>query len=214
MTCCCASGQGAERIVFTGIVKAVGRMAAIRGGVGARRIAIETGGLATSGWTIGDSVAVSGVCLTVVAIADGRFEVELSGETLARTTLGRLSQGASVNLEPALEANAVLGGHLVTGHVDGVATVIESREEDGVLHAAIDAPAGLARFIAEKGSVALDGVSLTVGRVAGSAFEIDLVPHTCAVTTLGKLAAGQALNLEVDLIARYLDRLLAARGSR
>ena len=200
--------------MFTGIVKAVGRMAAIRGGAGARRIAIETGGLATSGWTIGDSIAVSGVCLTVVAIADGRFEVELSGETLARTTLGRLAQGARVNLEPALEANAALGGHLVTGHVDGVATVIESREEDGVLHAAIDAPAGLARFIAEKGSVALDGVSLTVGRVAGNAFDIDLVPHTRAVTTLGKLAAGQALNLEVDLIARYLDRLLAARGAR
>ena len=119
-----------------------------------------------------------------------------------------------MNLEPALEANAALGGHLVTGHVDGVATVIESREEDGVLHATIDAPAGLARFIAEKGSVALDGVSLTVGRVEGAAFGIDLVPHTRAVTTLGKLVPGQTLNLEVDLIARYLERLLEARSVR
>ena len=200
--------------MFTGIVKSVGTVAAIGGSAGARRLSIETGGLATAGWNIGDSVAVSGVCLTLVALAAGRFEAELSGETLARTTLGHLVPGTAVNLEPALAASAALGGHLVTGHVDGVATVRDFREEGNSLHATIEAPAGLARFIAEKGSVALDGVSLTVGRVASSTFGVDLVSHTRAVTTLGSLAAGQSLNLEVDLIARYLDRLLEARGIR
>jgi riboflavin synthase len=199
--------------MFTGIVKSVGRVASIRGG-GVRRIAIETGGLPTAAWRVGDSVAVSGVCLTVVALADGRFEAELTGETLARTTLGRLAPGGAVNLEPAVGAGDALGGHLVTGHVDGVATVRDCREEGGALKATIEAPAALARFIAEKGSVALDGVSLTVGRVTGAAFGVDLVPHTRAATTLGSLAAGQALNLEVDLVARYLDRLLDARGGR
>lgn len=199
--------------MFTGIVKSVGRVAAIQGG-DARRIAIETGGLPTAGWKVGDSVAVSGVCLTLVALADGRFEAELTGETLARTTLGRLAPGGVVNLEPAVAAGDALGGHLVTGHVDGVAAVRDCREEGGALKATIEAPAALARFIAEKGSVALDGVSLTVGRVTGAAFVVDLVPHTRAATTLGSLAAGQTLNLEVDLVARYLDRLLDAREGR
>ena len=198
--------------MFTGIVRSVGRVSAISGGAGARRLAIDTGSLATAGWNVGDSIAVSGVCLTIVALAEGRFDADLSGETLARTTLGRLVPGGTVNLEPAVTATAALGGHLVTGHVDGIATVRECKEEGGSLRATIEAPAGLARFIAEKGSVALDGVSLTVGRVAGSAFGIDLVPHTRAATTLDSLTAGQALNLEVDLFARYLDRLLGARG--
>ncbi len=199
--------------MFTGIVQAVGRVLPAGSGGGARRIAIDTGGLVTAGWQRGDSVAVAGVCLTVVAVADGRFEAELSGETLARTTLGRLAAGDAVNLEAALRATDALGGHLVSGHVDGVARVRECREAGGALHATIEAPPALARFIAEKGSVALDGVSLTVGRVAAAAFEIDLVPHTRAVTTLGALAPGLALNLEVDLVARYLGRLLDARGT-
>jgi riboflavin synthase len=199
--------------MFTGIVQAVGRVAASGATAnGGRRLEIETGGLATADWQRGDSVAVAGVCLTVVALAAGRFEAELSGETLERTTLGRLAPGAAVNLEPALRASTVLGGHLVTGHVDGVARVRDCREAGGALHATIAAPAALARFIAEKGSVALDGVSLTVGRVAGAEFAVDLVPHTRAVTTLGALAPGVELNLEVDLVARYLDRLLDARG--
>jgi riboflavin synthase len=198
--------------MFTGIVRSVGRIAAIGESAGARRIAIDTGGLATGGWQRGDSIAVAGVCLTVVALADGRFEAELSGETLARTTLGRLAAGSAVNLEPALRAADALGGHLVTGHVDGVARVRDCREEGGVLTATVDAPDTLARFIAVKGSVALDGVSLTVGRVTDAAFVIDLVPHTRAVTTLGALAPGTDLNLEVDLVARYLDRLVRARS--
>jgi riboflavin synthase len=200
--------------MFTGIVTAMGRVAAVSDGAGARRIAVETGGLPTAGWKVGDSVAVSGVCLTLVAVAPGRFEAELSGETLARTTLGRLAPGDRVNLETALASGDALGGHYVAGHVDGVATVRERREEDGALQAAIEAPAPLLRFIAEKGSVTLDGVSLTVGAVRGTAFDIHLVPHTRAVTTLGALAPGQLLNVEVDLLARYLDRLLEARGIR
>ncbi len=200
--------------MFTGIVKSVGRLVATGGPAGPRRLAIETGGLATDGWTVGDSIAVAGVCLTLVAVAGGRFEAELSGETVSRTTLGRLGPGSAVNLEPAVTAGSALGGHLVTGHVDGIATVRECELAAGSVHATIEAPAGLARFIAEKGSVALDGVSLTIGRVTGAAFGIDLVPHTRAATTLGALTAGQALNLEVDLVARYLDRLLEARGAR
>jgi riboflavin synthase len=199
--------------MFTGIVKSMGRVAAVREGA-ARRLAIDTGGLATAGWKAGDSIAVSGVCLTLVAVGDGRFEAELSGETVGRTTLGRLAAGDRVNLEPALGAADAIGGHLVTGHVDGVASVRDCSEEGGALRATVEAPAALARFIAEKGSIALDGVSLTVNRVDGCEFGVDLVPHTRAVTTLGELAAGRALNLEVDLVARYLDRLLESRGIR
>ena len=199
--------------MFTGIVKSMGRVAAVRDGA-ARRLAIDTGGLATASWKTGDSIAVSGVCLTLVAVADGRFEAELSGETIGRTTLGRLAAGDRVNLEPALGATDTLGGHLVTGHVDGVASVRDCSEEGGSLRATVEAPAALARFIAEKGSIALDGVSLTVNRVDGCEFAVDLVPHTRTVTTLGELAAGRALNLEIDLVARYLDRLLESRGIR
>jgi riboflavin synthase len=191
----------------------MGRVAAVREGA-ARRLAIDTGGLATAGWKAGDSIAVSGVCLTLVAVGDGRFEAELSGETVGRTTLGRLAAGDRVNLEPALGAADAIGGHLVTGHVDGVASVRDCSEEGGSLRATVEAPAALARFIAEKGSIALDGVSLTVNRIEGRAFGVDLVPHTRAVTTLGELAAGRLLNLEVDLVARYLDRLLESRGIR
>ena len=199
--------------MFTGIVKAVGRVVAVgTGSGGARRLTIDTGGLVTASWQRGDSVAVAGVCLTVVALADGRFEAELSGETIARTTLGGLAPGAAVNLEAALRASDALGGHFVTGHVDGVARVRDCREAGGALHARIEAPAALARYVAEKGSVTLDGVSLTVGRVAGAEFGIDLVPHTRAATTLGALAPGLELNLEVDVVARYLDRLLESRG--
>lgn len=199
--------------MFTGIVKSMGRVAAVREGA-ARRLAIDTGGLATAGWKAGDSIAVSGVCLTLVAVADGRFEAEISGETVGRTTLGRLAAGDRVNLEPALGAADAIGGHLVTGHVDGVASVRDCSEEGGSLRATVEAPAALARFIAEKGSIALDGVSLTVNRIDGREFDVDLVPHTRALTTLGELAAGRLLNLEVDLVARYLDRLLESRGIR
>jgi riboflavin synthase len=200
--------------VFTGIVTVIGSVSAVREAGGGRRLTIDTGAQPTAGWAVGDSVAVAGVCLTLIAVASGRFEADLSGETLARTTLGRLVPGSAVNLEPALAAGSALGGHLVTGHVDGIATVQDCRDEAGAMGATVEAPAALARFIAEKGSVTLDGVSLTVGRVSGSRFEVTLVPHTRAVTTLGTIAAGQSMNLEVDLVARYIDRLLDMRGTR
>ncbi len=199
--------------MFTGIVQGVGRIVD-RSGVGPTRLAVDTGSFPTTGWRVGDSVAVSGVCLTVVALAGRRFDAELSPETLARTTLGSLVSGARVNLEPALAASDRMGGHLVTGHVDGIARVAGLEEASGTLRARIDVPAEFARFIARKGSVALDGVSLTVGDVEGARFIIDIVPHTRAATTLGSLAAGQPLNLEIDLVARYLDRMLAAQEPR
>lgn len=200
--------------MFTGIVTAVGKIVAVGAAGSARRLTVEAAAPAGTGWTVGDSVAISGVCLTLAAVEGRRFDADLSGETLSRTTLGELGTGSAVNLEPALAAGSALGGHLVTGHVDGVATVRGCREADGSLQATVEAPAALARFIAEKGSVTLDGVSLTVGRVAGAGFEVTLVPHTRSATTLGDIAAGRRLNLEVDLIARYLDRLLDARGAR
>jgi len=196
--------------MFTGIVRGIGRI--VERGTPAR-LSIDAGSLPTAGWQVGDSVAVSGACLTIVALAGARFDAELSPETLARTTLGGLATGARVNLEPALAASDPLGGHFVTGHVDGVARVAQLEESGGTLRARIDAPAALARFIARKGSVALDGVSLTVSEVEGARFVIDLVPHTRAATTLGELAPGQPLNLEIDLVARYLDRLLTAKGA-
>lgn len=199
--------------MFTGIVKGLGRIVERRDG-NAHRLSIDAGNLPTAGWRVGDSVAVSGVCLTVVALAGSRFDADLSPETLARTTLGKLANGARVNLEPALAASDPLGGHFVTGHVDGIAHVLEVHEAGGALHASIEAPAELVCFIARKGSVALDGVSLTVGAIEGTRFAVDLVPHTRAATTLGRLSAGQPLNLEIDLVARYLDRLLAARDAR
>ena len=199
--------------MFTGIVKGLGRIVERRDGT-AHRLSIDTGNLPTAGWRVGDSVAVSGVCLTVVAVAGSRFDADLSPETLARTTLGKLANGTRVNLEPALAASDPLGGHFVTGHVDGIAHVLEVNEAGGALHTSIEAPAELVCFIARKGSVALDGVSLTVGEIEGTRFAVDLVPHTRAATTLGRLSAGQPLNLEIDLVARYLDRLLAARDAR
>lgn len=198
--------------MFTGIVRGVGRIAQVVDSGDACRLAIDTGGLATDGWQVGDSVAVAGVCLTIASLGPARFEADLSGETLRRTTLGGLGAGRPVNLEPALTAGAVLGGHLVTGHVDGVAQVRQVAEVAGSLRATIEAPRELARFIARKGSVTLDGVSLTVSEVSDAAFLVDIVPHTRAVTTLSALAGGHSLNLEVDLVARYLDRLLEARG--
>jgi riboflavin synthase len=200
--------------MFTGIVRAIGLVMRAQPSAGARRLSIDAGSLATRGWRIGDSIAVSGVCLTIVAVSEGRFDAELSGETLARTTLGDLESGSKVNLEPAVTAADALGGHLMTGHVDGVAIVRQAVEASGSLRATIEAPAELARYIAAQGSVALDGVSLTVADVEGAVFGVDLVPHTRAVTTLARLAAGQALNLEVDLIARYLERLLEARSAQ
>jgi riboflavin synthase len=206
--------------VFTGIVEAVGRIERVvatrdpaTGAAGAHLV-VDAGTLDCADVAIGDSVALNGVCLTVVALASGatgaRLEFDVSGETLAVTA--GLADAGPVNLEKALRFGDRLDGHLVAGHVDGVGTVrrFESLGDDRLLE--VEAPASLARFIAVKGSVCVDGVSLTVNTVAGTRFTANLIPHTLAATTLGTLTPGRRVNLEVDLIARYLDRLLAERG--
>lgn len=198
--------------MFTGIVRGIGTIAALCDSSAARRLTVDTAGMATGDWRIGDSVAVSGVCLTAVTIADHRFEADLSAETLRCTTLGRLVPGSAVNLEPAARLDAALGGHLVTGHVDGIGLVRQVTQEDGSRRVSVELPPGLGRYVAAKGSITLDGVSLTVGALSGAAFEVHLVPHTCAVTTLAALAPGDAVNVEVDLVARYVERLLQMRG--
>lgn len=162
---------------------------------------------------VGDSIAVNGCCLTVSELVDGGFRADLSAETLACTTLGALAVGDRVNLEGALRAASALGGHLVSGHVDGIGTLVARTADERSLRLRFRVPAALARYIARKGSVCIDGVSLTVNAVEGAYFEVNLIPHTLEVTTLGGLAPGGAVNLEVDLIARYLERLLEARDA-
>lgn len=198
--------------MFTGIIQDIGKVIASEATGGDRRLRVHTGDLDLSDMDEGDSIAVSGVCLTALNIEPGGFEADVSLETLELTTLGDFEAGDPVNLELALTPASRLGGHLVTGHVDGRARVL-SREPDGRSQRfEFEAPAGLARFIAAKGSVALDGVSLTVNSVAGSRFDVNLIPHTMERTTLGDLGPGDQVNLEVDLMARYAARLCEADG--
>jgi riboflavin synthase len=201
--------------MFTGIVLAVGRIAA-REPVGSApaadlRLQVDWEGEAPAAFATGDSVAVAGVCLTVSQCLPAGFRADVSRETLTHTTLGKLDAGARVNLEPALTPSTPLGGHLVSGHVDGVGHLLERAEDGRSTRMRICAPPALAPYLAVKGSVCVDGVSLTVNEVQESCFAVNLVPHTLSVTTLGGLAPGDAVNLEVDLIARYLERLLETR---
>jgi riboflavin synthase len=198
--------------MFTGIVQATGKVTLAEARGGDLRLGIDAGDLAQrvdgSRLAVGESVAVNGVCLTVVEF-DGRgFLADVSRETLDLTTLGGLRPGNAVNLEAALRVGDPLGGHLMSGHVDGVAEVTGLHEQARSLRVTIRAPESLARFIAPKGSVALDGVSLTVNEVEGRQFGVNLIPHTVAQTTFGSLAPGSRLNLEVDLLARYVQRAL------
>ncbi len=194
--------------MFTGIIQSVGTIAVIEVTAADARVRIETNKLDMSGVTIGDSIAVNGVCLTAIGVSAQGFIADVSGETLARTTLGHSRAGDSVNLEKALTLTTPLGGHLVSGHVDGVATVVSRREAGRSVLFRIKVPETLARYVAEKGSVCVDGVSLTVNTVHGAAFEVNIVPHTLVETTLGKLRAESEVNLEVDILARYLERLM------
>jgi riboflavin synthase len=193
--------------VFTGLVQEIGRVRDAQSRGGDQRLEVSFGAIARERLAIGSSVAVDGVCLTVTSLGNDSFFADVSGETLRLTTLGDKRPGARVNLEPALRAGDELGGHWVSGHVDGVAEVVATEHEARSLKAAIRAPESLARYIARKGSVTLDGVSLTVNEVEGVRFTINLIPHTLEVTTLGALAKGSRLNLEIDLLARYVERL-------
>ena len=197
--------------MFTGIVKALGRIAETHPSPAGRRLVVEADAIAGFGLNPGDSVAVNGVCLTALDPTASTFTADVSHETLDLTSLGGLETGSEVNLEPALRAGEPLGGHLVSGHVDGLAMLVEQHAEGDNRRMRFDAPAGLARYISHKGSVTLDGVSLTVNKVGDTAFELNLIPHTLAVTTLGRLETGDAVNLEVDQLARILERLLETR---
>ncbi|HVY79436.1 MAG TPA: riboflavin synthase [Steroidobacteraceae bacterium] len=193
--------------MFTGIVQDLGRLVSRETrGVDAR-ITIATERLKLANVAIGDSICVQGVCLTVTSLAGNAFTADVSHETLSLTTLGELQVNAQVNVEPSLRAGDPLGGHLVSGHVDGVARVSGVAKDGDSLRVTFDAPRELARYIARKGSVAVDGVSLTVNEVAGTTFGVSLIPHTQSVTTLGRLQVGARVNLEVDPIARYVERL-------
>ena len=192
--------------MFTGIVQEIG---SIRGVQGARdrRMEIAYAQIDAARLGLGDSICVDGVCLTVAERHAGYFLADVSVETLNVTTLGTRQAGARVNLEPALRAGDSLGGHWVSGHVDGIAEVLGTAEDARSLRVELAAPRELARYIARKGSVTLDGVSLTVNAVDGVKFSVNLIPHTLQVTTLGSIVPGSKLNLEIDLLARYVERL-------
>lgn len=192
--------------MFTGIITDVGEVRRIRRN-GDTRVEIATR-YDTAGLALGASIACSGVCLTVTGAAPGRFAVTASEETCGRTTVGQWHEGTAVNLERALRMGEELGGHLVSGHVDGVGTVLATAAVKESRKVVIEAPADLVRFFAVKGSVAVDGVSLTVNEVSGRSFAVNLIPHTLATTTFDALRAGDRVNLEIDMIARYVARLL------
>jgi riboflavin synthase len=199
--------------MFTGLVQAVGRIAALEPRGGDLRLRVATGALDVADVQLGESISVNGVCLTVVAFDGASFDADASNETLALTTLGALAPGAPVNLERALLPTTRLGGHLVAGHVDGLGRV-ESIADDGRSQRwRFTAPASLLRYVAVKGSICVDGVSLTVNAVDAQGFEVNLVPHTIAHTAFSATPVGAAVNLEVDLIARYAERLLQGNVS-
>jgi riboflavin synthase len=197
--------------MFSGIVEAMGRIRAIVPAVKGYRVTIEAGSLDLSDVAIGDSIAVNGCCLTVVELADGTFAMDVSKETIDCTA--GLREGAAVNLEKSLRLSDRLGGHLVTGHVDGVGTVVEFVPDGESWRLTVEAPAALARFVARKGSITINGVSLTVNEVDGSTFGVNLIPHTLAVTNLKEFEEGTKVNLEIDLVARYVERLLEGRAA-
>ncbi len=199
--------------MFSGIVQAVGTVVALEARGGDARLVIDAGALGLDDVVVGDSIAVAGVCLTAVAIDGARFVADVSAETLACTTLGMLQSGSRVNLEKSLRLADRLGGHLVSGHVDGVGRVLAIVPEARSQRWTFALPAALARYVAVKGSIAVDGVSLTVNEVQVERFGVNLIPHTIAVTTFRDRRGGDAVNIEVDLIARYLERLWES-GSR
>ena len=197
--------------MFTGIIEGVGRLAGIDTRGGDARLSIEAGSLPFDEVRLGESIAVNGVCLTVVAFNAKYFEADVSNETLSLTTLGGLAPGALLNLERAMRPTDRLGGHLVSGHVDGVGKVLGIREDARAQRWCFSAPVALLKYIAKKGSICVDGVSLTVNEVDDEGFEVALIPHTVAHTAFAATGLGDAVNLEIDLVARYVERLLGAR---
>jgi riboflavin synthase len=198
--------------VFTGIIEAKGKVLAKLSQGGDLKVTLETGTLDLTDVKLGDSIAVNGVCLTVISLQAQSFSADISNETLAHTRWSEINLGDSVNLEKALTPTTRLGGHLVSGHVDGIGQVIERREDARSIRFKVQAPTELARYIAHKGSITVDGVSLTVNAVNADVFELNIVPHTAKETTLYGYVPGQKVHLEVDLIARYLERLISGQA--
>ena len=194
--------------MFTGIIQAVGRIIDKTTREGDVSLGIDAGKLALDSAALGDSIAVNGVCLTVIKKQDGKFWADVSRETLGLTMMGQIQIGDPVNLEKALTLSTPLGGHLVSGHVDGIGEVVSVQDSGRAIKFGLKAPDALARYIAHKGSICVDGVSLTVNAVNGSEFELTIVPHTLSETVMAHYKVGQQVNLEVDLVARYLERLL------
>ena len=194
--------------MFTGIVQAIGTVESLEDRGGDVRMRIRGGKLDLRDVTLGDSIAVNGVCLTVIELPGNGFGADVSRETLSVTSLGALAAGGRVNLEKSLTLSTPLGGHLVSGHVDGLGQVLERRDDARSVRFRVQAPAELARYIAKKGSICVDGTSLTVNAVEGRAFDLNIVPHTLQETIMSDYRSGTRVNLEVDLIARYLERLM------
>ena len=197
--------------MFTGIIEGVGRLTAREARGGDVRFTFQVGSLPFDHVSLGESIAVNGVCLTVVAFDAASFQADASNETLALTTLGTLESGAMLNLERAMRPTDRLGGHLVSGHVDGIGRVLAIEPDARAQRWRFAAPAPLLRYIAKKGSICVDGVSLTVNEADDAGFEVALIPHTVAHTRFAHIGVGEPVNLEVDLVARYVERLLAAR---
>ena len=194
--------------MFTGIIEAVGKIASTRSEQGDLRLRINTGNLDLSDVKLGDSIATNGVCLTVTELPGDGYWADVSNETLSLTSLKQISIGSPVNLEKSLTPTTALGGHLVSGHVDGLGTVVALSRDARSWRVSIEAPADLARYIAPKGSICVDGTSLTVNSVSGARFELNIIPQTWEETVFSDYAVGTEVNLEVDIIARYLERLL------
>lgn len=194
--------------MFTGIIQSVGKITSLEQKGGDLVVRLDSGKLPMADVGLGDSIAVSGVCLTVIEMTESSFRADVSAETISRTMFKNLQVGDAVNLEKALTPTTRLGGHLVSGHVDGIGEVTERYDDARSVRFHIKAPDELAKYIAEKGSITVDGISLTVNAVNGAVFELNIVPHTLTETTMGGFEPGRQLNLEVDLIARYLERLV------
>jgi riboflavin synthase len=194
--------------MFTGIILAKGRVISLAERDGDLEIGIDAAGLDVARIAIGDSVCVQGVCLTVTRKQDANFFADVSRETLSKTTLGKLKVGSNVNLEPSLRAGDALGGHMVSGHVDAAGILKRIDQDARSWRLEFELPPTLSRFVAAKGSICLNGVSLTVNKAEGLRFDVNIIPHTHAVTTLGELRAGDEVNVEIDVVARYLDRLM------
>ena len=191
--------------MFTGIVSTTGKIAVKKSIGDAMRIKIESKSFDLNDISLGDSISVSGVCLTVVALDDRSFDTDVSIETLSKTTLGSKINNGNVNLEKAMKAGARLGGHIVTGHIDGLGLVESVEELDGYIKISVSVPSGISRYLATKGSVCVDGVSLTINESSGAEFNFMTIPHTLSITTLGDLKPGNSVNIEIDIIARYLE---------